>query len=273
MTEIPEHLLNRSKARKGETAGGASADASAGSTPATTSPSTPVASKKGVAPVTKKVEPDPAYVAAAKMRRKIPFWAMTGLAMLPVWTFLYLIALKPAEKVVAGPLAIGTEVYGGCAGCHGANGAGGAGQVLYQGSVLKTFPHIEDMLNFVYTGSQKFVAAELAVYGDPNREGGAHKPLGYNGNAMPMQGEKAGGGLTEAEILGVVCHIRYDLSGADSQGEEWGEEYENWCSPESPIFEALESGATSFDTIDSDFSMLTPAPNKVGTEARATTAK
>jgi hypothetical protein len=270
MTEIPEHLLNRSKARRGETTG--DGPASASPAPATT-PAAPVASKKDSTPMAKKVEPDAPYVAAAKTRHKIPFWAMAGLAMLPVWTLLYFIALKPAEKAVAGPLAIGTEVYGGCAGCHGANGAGGAGQVLYQGSVLKTFPHIEDMLNFVYNGSQRFVAAGLAVYGDPNRDGGAHKPLGYNGNAMPMQGEKAGGGLTEAEILGVVCHIRYDLSGADPKSEQWGKEYENWCSPESPIFEALEAGGTSFDKIDADFGMLSPAPNKVGTEARATTAK
>jgi hypothetical protein len=140
--------------------------------------------------------------------------------------------------------------------------------VFAGGEVLKTFPKIEDMLNFVYTGSQAFVAAELPYYGDPNREGGAHAPLSYNGNPMPQQGEKAGGGLTEYEILGVVCHERYAIGGADPASEEWKEEYETWCSPESEIFLALENGSTSFDTIDKDFSMLTKPPHAVGTTAR-----
>jgi hypothetical protein len=138
---------------------------------------------------------------------------------------------------------------------------------------MKTFPHIEDMLNFVYTGSQAYAAEGFKVYGDPDREGGAHAPLSYNGNAMPMQGEKAGGGLTEAEILGVVCHVRYDLSGADPTSEEWAAEYETWCSPESEIFKALESGSTSFDTVDKDFAMLENKPLVVGTTPRDTVGK
>ena len=271
MTEIPEHLLNRSKARRSASSGEAPSTDTPAASPATTP--APAATVKAAAPAPKAAEPVPPYVAAANERKKVPFWAMSALAMLPVWAFLYLVALKPAEKAVAGPLAVGTETYSGCSSCHGAEGAGGAGRVLYQGEVLKTFPHIEDMLNFVYSGSQKYVAAGIKVYGDPEREGGAHAPLSYNGNPMPMQGEKAGGALTEAQILGVVCHIRYDLSGADPASEEWATEYENWCSPESPIFAALESGSTSFDSIDADFGMLNPAPNKVGTEPRATTAK
>jgi hypothetical protein len=129
------------------------------------------------------------------------------------------------------------------------------------------------MLNFVYTGSQKFVAADLKVYGNPEREGGAHAPLSYNGNPMPMQGEKAGGALTEAEILSVVCHVRYTTSGADPASEEWKEEYETWCSPESEIFKALEDGSTSFDTIEKDFAMLAAKPGAVGTEPRAAISK
>lgn len=267
MTEIPEHLLNRSKARReaasGDSASGASPAVAASSTPATTTPAKPAE-----APKPKAVAPDPAYVVAAKTRRKIPFWAMSALSLLPLWAGVYLLALSPEDKVVEGPTLIGTAVYSGCAGCHGANGAGGAGQVLYQGETLKTFPHIEDMLNFVYNGSQRYVAAGLATYGNPDREGGAHKPLGYNGNPMPMQGEKAGGGLSEAQILGVSCHIRYDLAGADPADEMWAEEYETWCSPESEIFKALESGSTSFDTIAKDFAMLETKPLAVGTEPR-----
>ena len=134
--------------------------------------------------------------------------------------------------------------------------------------MLKTFPKIEDMLNFVYTGSQAYVAKELTVYGNPDREGGAHAPLSYNGNPMPQQGQMLGGALTEAEILGVVCHERYTISGADAASEEWKEEFETWCSPESEIFLALENGATSFATLDKDFASLPKPPAFVGTEAR-----
>ena len=272
MTEIPEHLLNRSKARRAAGSGDAP-----GAGPATTSsaPATTEASpaKAAAAPAPKVAKPDPAYVAAAKNRKKIPFWAMSGLALLPIWALLYLVALTPSTKVEAGPLSIGTQVYSNCAGCHGAEGAGGAGRVLYQGEVLKTFPRIEDQLNFVYNGSQRFVAAGLKIYGNPNREGGAHAPLSYNGNPMPMQGEKAGGALTEAEILAVVCHIRYDLSGADPTSDMWKAEYQTWCSPDSEIFKALETGATSFDTIEKDFAALPNKPGFVGTEPRPSIAK
>jgi len=253
VTEIPEHLLKRSKERREAASGGASSDAGA-SVPATTSSAPAVA--KSAAPVAASApapKPDPSYVVAAKSRKKIPFWAMATLSLLPLWAFMYMLALKPQEKVVEGPLAIGASVYGSCAGCHGAEGQGGAGR---------------DMLNFVYTGSQAYASQDIKYYGDINREGGAHAPLSYNGNPMPMQGEKAGGGLTEAQILGVVCHERYTISGADPASEQWKEEYETWCSPESEIFLALENGTTSFDTIDKDFAMLKTPPHAVGTTPR-----
>ncbi len=270
MTEIPEHLLNRSKARRAAASGESTGDA----TPAVAAAATPAAAAPAkAAPQPKAIIPDPPYVAAAKKRGRIPFWAMAGLALLPLWGFMYMMAMEPAVKVVEGPTTAGAAVFSGCAGCHGADGAGGAGQVLYQGNVLKTFPHIEDMLNFVYNGSQRFVAAGLAVYGDPNREGGPHKPLGYNGNPMPMQGEKAGGGLTEAQILAAVCHIRYDLSGADPKSEQWGTEYTAWCSPDSEIYKALEAGSTSFDTIAKDFAASPAKPIAIGTAPRPGTTK
>ena len=274
VTEIPEHLLKRSRDRRAGGGGEAAPAASGDSSPAVPAASTPAPAKAAKAEPAPKIEkPDSPVVAAAKARRKIPFWAMATLSLLPIWAFLYVLAIKPQEKTVEGPTAIGTTVWGGCAGCHGANAQGGAGRTLYQGEVLKTFPHIEDMLNFVYTGSQAYASAGIKVYGDPNREGGAHAPLSYNGNPMPQQGEKYGGGLSEAEILGVVCHVRYDLAGADPKDEKWAAEYEHWCSPESEIFAALESGATSFAAIPQDFAALMPPPNAIGNDPRETTAK
>jgi mono/diheme cytochrome c family protein len=269
VTEIPEHLLKRSRDRKSgdSAASGEPAGASGENVPAVQKAATPAKAVKNE-PSVVVAKPDTPRVAAAKSRKKIPFWAMATLSLLPLWAFLYAYGVKPQVKEVEGPLAIGSEIYGGCAGCHGAAGQGGAGRILHQGEVLKTFPHIEDMLNFVYNGSSKYVAAGLDVYGDPDREGGAHAMLSYNGNPMPQQGEKAGGALTEYQILGVVCHIRYDLSGADPDSEEWAAEYNTWCSPDSEIFTALQDGATSFDTVDKDFAMLENAPRFVGTEPR-----
>jgi hypothetical protein len=106
VTEIPEHLLKRSKERREAASGGASSDSGA-SVPATTSSAPAVA--KPTAPVVASApapKPDPSYVVAAKTRKKIPFWAMATLSLLPLWAFLYLIALKPQEKVVEGPMAM-----------------------------------------------------------------------------------------------------------------------------------------------------------------------
>lgn len=275
MTEIPEHLLKRSQERR-ESLGGSEvakpADGPAPTGSIESAPSAavvkdPVAPSAPVAPLPP--PPDPPYVVAAKSRKKIPFWAMATLSLLPLWAFIYLLALRPQEKTVEGPLAIGATLFGSCAGCHGADGQGGAGRVLYQGEVLKTFPKIEDMLNFVYTGSQAFVTNGLAIYGNPDREGGAHAPLSYNGNPMPQQGAKGGGGLTDAEILGVVCHERYTVSGAIPTSTEWSKEYDRWCAPTSEIYAALVAGTTDFDTLAETFKGLPDPPAAVGTTPRA----
>jgi hypothetical protein len=107
--------------------------------------------------------------------------------------------------------------------------------------VLLTFPNIEDQLRFVYFGSDEYDLAGVESYGDPDREGGAHAVYSWNGQPMPQQGTNAGGDLTDAEILAVVCHERYTLGGADPTGE-FAEEYETWCSEESAAFAALEAG-------------------------------
>ena len=273
MAEVPEHLLKRARERRDALSGAPPPTDAAGATanlPTKAPENKPAASAPvAIAPVASPPAPrDPAYVVAAKTRKKIPFWAMATLGLLPLWAFLYLLAVRPQEKTVAGPLAIGAGIYGSCAGCHGADGAGGAGRILYQGEVLKTFPKIEDMLNFVYTGSQQFVSAGLAIYGNPDRAGGPHAPLSYNGNPMPQQGEKYGGGLTETEILGVVCHVRYVISGADPQSDEWKAEYDRWCSPESEIFAGLQTGAVNFDNIAETYTAMPDAPKHVGTDPR-----
>ena len=275
MTEIPEHLLKRSQQHRD--ASGGSETTAAPTDPASAPSAQPVASTAAAiepsAPITPPPPQDPKYVVAAKSRKKIPFWAMAALSLLPLWAFVYVLALRPHEKTIEGPLAVGAGLFGSCAGCHGADGQGGAGRVLYQGEVLKTFPKIEDMLNFVYTGSQAYVTEGLAIYGNPDRDGGAHAPLSYNGNPMPQQGEKAGGGLTETEILAVVCHERYVIGGADPKSPEWSTEFDRWCAPTSEIYAALAAGTTNFDDLAQTFQGFADPPVAIGTTPRASSVE
>lgn len=263
MTEIPEHLLKRSRERRsalglgGESAGEPAAGATdrpaatpAAATPATAAPAAPAVPagrRPAVAPpAAPPPKPDPPYVAAAKRRTKIPVWAMGALALLPLWGFMYVRALTRPPEVAAGPLGIGADVYAGsCASCHGAAGEGGSGRQLSNGEVDKTFPQIEDQIRFVYFGTEAYNLAGIADYGDPNREGGAHTAGSFG--LMPGWGTGAGGELTDAEILAVVCEERYGFDGADPAEPEFAAEFANWCAPESPIFAALEAGTALAD--------------------------
>jgi mono/diheme cytochrome c family protein len=249
VTEIPEHLLKRSRERRAALTGeGGSEEAApaAAATPATTQPAAPSAAPAPSAPAGRSQAPVPAappppkpdsfVVASYKKRNRIPYWAMLALALLPLWAFMYARAVTTQAEEAAGPLAVGDETYGVCASCHGADGGGGVGYAFTEGEVLKTFPHIEDQLRFVYFGSEAYDAAGVDVYGDPNREGGAHVVFERNGAAMPAQG----GALTDAEILGVVCHERYTLGGGDPSA--LAEEFDTWCAEDSEIFVDLESG-------------------------------
>ena len=178
MTEIPEHLLKRSRERRSAMGGGDDAsggDATpAASTPATTASAAPAAAAPS-GPVERAAAPSPAapeapkpdipVVAAYKARKKVPFWAMTALALLPVWAFMYARAVTTQAEEATGPLAEGEIVYGNCASCHGAAGQGvsGLGYQFSDGEVLKTYPNIEDQLRFVYWGSDNYVRLDAFV--------------------------------------------------------------------------------------------------------------
>ncbi len=262
MTEIPEHLLKRSRERRsalglgGDDAGSDAGEAQpAASSPATTGTAAVAPAASG--PVQRAAAPEPAaspppkpdspVVAAYKSRRRIPFWAMVALSILPVWAFMYVRAVTEQPVEAAGPLGLGGEVYGGCASCHGGGGGGLSGYAFTGGEVLATFPNIEDQLRYVYFGTSEYNLAGVEIYGNPDREGGPHV-TGVQG-VMPAQGESAGGALTDYEILAVVCHERYALGGADPAGE-YATEFEEWCSEESEIFVDLESGGLLADLSD-----------------------
>ncbi len=268
MTEIPEHLLKRSQERRG------AAGETPGAAVAKTEPTAPAAAGAAVEPAGKAVrteaaapvgpppvKPDSPVVAAYKARKKIPVWAMLTLSILPVWAFMYVRALQPPTVEASGPLGEGATVYNQCSSCHGGGGEGGVGYAFLNGSVVTTFPHIEDQLRWVTFGSEAYVAAGVEIPGDPNRDGGAH----IAGATGVMPSARAALGLTDVQILAVVCHERYDLAGASQERPE----YLKWCSETSEIFLALEAGTATFANVHElfpDVLQIGEAP-KAGTSA------
>jgi len=270
LTEIPEHLLKRSRERRaalglGEGEGD-TAQPGASATPAVPQSSSPAPAAAATGPAPRAAapanetpkQPEPVHptVVAANRRRRIPYWAMAALSLMPIWLFMYARALTPAEEVSEGPIGIGAEIYSNCAACHGGAGGGGVGYAFTGGEVLKTYPHIEDMLRYVYFGTGEYVIAGVDIPGDPNREGGPHL-TGDLGN-MPQFGSSVGGGLTDYEILSVVCHERYTLGGADPTSSEWSEEYDTWCSADSEIFQGLQAGTYGLRDVDQFVGGLIP---------------
>ncbi len=273
MTEIPEHLLKRSRERRAALTGEAPAESATAESagPAAAAPAVQQAAAAPAAPAgpagraapaepptPPKPKPERPEVIAARTRRKIPFWAMAALSLMPIWVFMYDRALTEHEEAAAGPLGMGQAVYTGCQSCHGADGGGGVGYQFSGGEVMKTFPHIEDQLRFVYFGTAAYNLAGVEIYGNPDREGGPH--IAGQRGAMPQQGQNAGGDLTDAEILSVVCHERYTLGGADPSGE-FADEFAEWCSEDSEIFAALEGGTLSLDSLETTFDVM-----PIGTE-------
>lgn len=216
MTEIPEHLLKRAAQRRAALGDGeAPADAPSGDSPAAAAPSgeakaaAPAPAKKAPAPLPTlddqpaKATPDIPVVAAAKARKRAPYWATALLASLPLWAFLYVFSIDQPPAGAHDPIAIGHEVFTPCAGCHGASGAGTAtGQQLSDGHVIETFADPLDMVHWIGYGTAEGTHPD-GTYGDVNRQ--------------PLTGGMAGwrDRLTPEEIAAVTIYIRQELSGGD----------------------------------------------------------
>ncbi len=222
MTEVPEHLLKRSRDRRNALEGGGGDTASA-PVPAAASEteSAPVATAAAPAAAATPavVEPPPPYVEAALRRKRIPIWVMPVLAFLPLWAVIYIGGLSPASTGEPSQLDTGRAIYAtNCASCHGANGGGGVGRPMNDGNLVKTFPDITGQLEFVWIGSNGTGPAGTP-YGDPAREGGQHTTMSWNGNPMPNF-DKA---LKQAQLLAVVRYEWEVLSGGkvtvDAEGD------------------------------------------------------
>lgn len=240
MTEIPEHLLKRSRAAKGKPepaadGGGGGAVEATSSAAAAPAPSGPPAIAAAAAAIPKDPEPAPEpdlphYIVAANKRKKLPLWAFLVVAALPIWAISFAGTMQQPE--VEDPLFEEAELAyvqtGGCAGCHGANGGGGVGYKFSDGEIIKTFPEPIDMMAHIARGS---TAINGEQYGDPNREGGAHVAGARNQGAMPAMV----GVLTMAELELVVFHERAILGGEDTESEV----YQEWIEH---LREAAEAG-------------------------------
>lgn len=242
MTEIPEHLLARSKARKG----GGAADSGGGDSGGDSAPSKaveavaadPLAPAKGTLPALElppdpepEVKPKAPYVVAAEKRKKIPVWALPVVLGLPIWGWSYAGTMQEPEQ--EDPLYTeAAELYtgAGCAGCHGAGGGGGAGYALNGGSVIETFPEPADMLVHVARGSAA-IAGE--AYGAERADG---RRVAGNLGVMPAQE----GALSQVELELVVFHERVVISGEDPLSPSIA----NW---EVGLRERLEAGEGEID--------------------------
>ena len=215
MTEIPEHLLKRSKERRSAIGGGdapADADAPAGEaveaapTAAAAVPAVAAAAAVEVAPEPPK--PARPEVTAALKRKKIPFWAMPVLAGLPLWAYVYQATLEPPPAAENDPLVLGAAVYTGCQSCHGADGGGISGPAL--DNVLKQFPDYRDQLMWVKLGSvQWYEISGEKVYGANDTP--------TIGSPMPGWDES----LTDEQIAEVVLYERTEFGGLDPASEEY----------------------------------------------------
>ena len=218
MTEIPEHLLRRSRERRaalGLSSGEGGEPAESGTTtPAVTEAPTPARAAASTevattaeAPVPAVMEePAPTYIAPPRgpHKTRVPYWVMPVLIAIPLWAFLYPAAFTSHKQaVVTDPLVLGQQIYtsAGCAGCHGATGGGGVGPALHGGQAKLTFPNIQDQLNWVKNGSQSL--APGTKYGDPNRPGGQREAKGD----MPAFGST----LSPQQIQDVVLYEREKL--------------------------------------------------------------
>lgn len=222
MTEIPEHLLERSRSRRAALTGeGGSTEAA---TPATTDSSDAPAETESAAPVPAAAaaavpasepepEPTPPWVEAAESRHRAPWWAAAALAMVPLFFIIYpwTLGIGGDEE---GPLALGAEIYGvSCAGCHGAAGGGGVGPAMSGGAVVETFPQPADQVTWIALGSAGYQDAGFSTYG------GTDKPI--NGG---MPGQEAA--LSPAEIMEVVLHERVEYGGEEFDAAVWEEGFE-----------------------------------------------
>lgn len=218
LTEIPDHLLERSRARRAAVGGGDGAgdgdsnggDAAASAAPTKAVAATPAAAAMPAHPPQVEAAPPPPpspMVQAYNNRRKIPFWAMPVLAIIPVWAYVYVGTLD-APPEGPGPAQLGEEAYiSSCAGCHGGGGGGGVGPAFTGGAIYETWPSFEDHFEWVRLGSAGWSSENGNTYGAND------KPVN---SGMPGFAEET---LSDADLVYILLHER-ELGGENPDPED-----------------------------------------------------
>jgi len=217
LTEIPEHLLKRS--RDAKRAAGGDVPAEAPTEAPTQSANAPAVASAAAAPAAGAPVPIPAseppppeppkstWVANAEGRKKIPYWVMPVLLFLPIWLIMYIGTLEDPTRN-EGVIYEGGNVYAeNCASCHGAEGGGGVGPGFNNGAIIETFASLEDQVAWIVHGTQGYVDAGRSSYGDTN------KGLGSSGANMPAFGDA----LTAEEVVYATLYERVALGGYEAE--------------------------------------------------------
>ncbi len=271
MSNIPEHLLQRSREAKAAKLGGSVPEATSSSSEiaataasAATATSVEPAGPPAIVELTQHLpylddkddsdanKPEPVNVQAFKKRKRAPFWAMPVVVALPFWAYGYAGTLQEPET--DDPLYThAAELYETCAGCHGATGGGGSGYPLANGSVNETFPSPIDQMVHVARGSAAISGQEYgAQRSDGTRKAG-------NLGVMPAQL----GQLKQNDLEMVIFHERVVLGGEDATAPE----YEAWMEHMREAYEANDE-----TDIDLDFLLacadptITPEATGVGSD-------
>lgn len=215
MTEIPEHLLKKAAAARAAKAGGEApaedAAPAAGDAPAAAAPAAPAAVEKTKAapaplPTLDDAEPAPVVdipvVAAAKARKRIPYWAAPVLALLPLWGVIYVFSVQPPTAGETDPFVIGKEVYvANCAGCHAPDGSGGTGQQLNDGHATDTFADPLSQVYWEHFGTDGGARPD-GTYGDST----IRNINDFPGAMGPFDS------LSPEEMAAVVIYVREELN-------------------------------------------------------------
>lgn len=213
MTEIPEHLLKRSREAKraagldvGDEPSAAPTEAPAASANAPAVADAPSAGAPVPIPASEPPPPEPPkseWVATAESRKKIPYWVMPVLLFLPIWLIMYVGTLEDPTRS-EGVLYEGGEVYAEhCASCHGGEGGGGVGPAFTGGDIITTFAAFEDQAAWIVHGTQGYQDAGRTSYGDTD------KPLNGNNALMPAFGAE----LHADELIYATFYERIELGG------------------------------------------------------------
>ena len=222
MTEVPEHLLRRSRERRealglgtpgegdapAEAAPAAAADtppaAAGGAEEAAPTAATPAVPERAPAGGVPALVESP-YIAPPPPPKRIPAWMYPVLAAMPFWAIVYFGAFGSHETGPIDPLVLGQQIYTGrgCAGCHGATGGGGVGPALHAGLSKITFPDEADHIKWVQTGSAPFKGKP---YGAAVRDDGQPQHIAKTGQMPGFAGS-----LSQTEIEAVVQYEREKL--------------------------------------------------------------